>query len=300
MPNWNDVLREIQDSRRIDGLDFVRRKYLGQFAEKTGRNVIAYYSGWLQKPGIGNAEINDDDKNGFMAVIHGLDRKKGLDLILHTPGGNLTATESLVNYIHKMFGSDIRAVIPQIAMSAGTMVACACKEIIMGKHSNIGPVDPQFNGIPAHGVLAEFERAITETIKDPRTIPIWQAVIQKYHPTFIGECQNAIELASGMVSGWLKTVMFSDAADADIGKIVNYLNNHDDTKTHARHIHEEEARSIGLKIRSIENEFDDEFQNLLLTTHHAFMHTFGQSRAIKIIENHQENAVVAFVPESRK
>lgn len=31
-----------------------------------------------------------------MTTIHGLDRTKGLDLVLHTPGGDLAATESLV------------------------------------------------------------------------------------------------------------------------------------------------------------------------------------------------------------
>ena len=126
MPNWNQVLDELKESRRTDALDFIRRKYIKKLSKKAGRNVIAYYSGWLQKPGIGNAEINDDDKNGFMATIHGLDRTKGLDLLLHTPGGNLTATESIVDYLRKMFGNDIRAIIPQIAMSAGTMIACSC------------------------------------------------------------------------------------------------------------------------------------------------------------------------------
>ena len=78
-----------------------------------------------------------------MLCIHKLDRSKGLDLILHTPGGSGAATESLVNYLHQMFGNDIRAFVPQLAMSAGTILACSCKEIYMGKHSNLGLVDPQ-------------------------------------------------------------------------------------------------------------------------------------------------------------
>ena len=180
MPNWYEVLKELQTSNRTDALDSVRRKYLKQLHGKTDRNVIAYYSGWLQKPGIGNANICDDDKNGFMAAVHGLDRRKGLDLILHTPGGDIAATESIVNYLQKMYGNNIRAIIPQIAMSAGTMIACACKEIIMGKQSNIGPIDPQFWGIPCHGVLAEFRRAVEEIKKDPDSIPIWQTIVGKY------------------------------------------------------------------------------------------------------------------------
>lgn len=293
MPNWKEVLEEIQQCKRTDALDFVRRRYLEAFHKKTGRNVIAYYSGWLQKPGIGNTLINDDDKNGLMATIHKLDRSKGLDLILHTPGGDTAATESIVHYLRQMFGTDIRAIIPQIAMSAGTMIACACKEIVMGKQSNIGPIDPQFNGIPAHGVLAEFERALCETRKDPRTIPIWQAIVAKYHPTFLGECQNAIDLSSQLVVDWLQTGMFKDDPDAKkkASSVVTELNSQK-KKTHARHIHIGEAKALGLIIKSFEDDFDDTFQDLALTVHHAFMHVFAQSTTVKIIENHIGNAVV--------
>ena len=294
MPSWNEVLNELNKCPRRDALDFVRRKYLNELAKKTERNVIAYYSGWLQKPGISNSDINDDDKNGFMATIHGLDRSKGLDLLLHTPGGNLTASESIVNYLRKMFGNDIRAFIPQIAMSAGTMIACSCKEIIMGKQSNIGPIDPQFGGIPAHGVIAEFKKALNEIKADPATIPLWQVIVSKYHPTFLGECENAIELSSQIVSEWLKTNMFCDDSNKEVKvkKLIKELNNHHDTKTHSRHIHIDQAREIGLKIKSLEDDFNQDLQDLVLTVHHSFMHTFSNSNAIKIIENHQENTVV--------
>ncbi len=71
-----------------------------------------------------------------MMAIHNLDRTKGLDLIIHTPGGNIAATESIVDYLRRMFPDDIRAIIPQIAMSAGTMLACACNTILMAKSLN--------------------------------------------------------------------------------------------------------------------------------------------------------------------
>lgn len=134
------------------------RKYLKGLFDKTNRNVIAYYSGWLEKEGIRGVDITDSDKNAFMAAIHKFDRTKGFDLILHTPGGNVATTESLLDYLRIMFGDNIRAIIPQLAMSAGTMISCACKEIIMGKPSNLGPIDPQFGGIAAHGVIDEFEK----------------------------------------------------------------------------------------------------------------------------------------------
>lgn len=295
MPSWNEVLEEIKDCKRIDALDYVRRNYLKELNKKTGRNVIAYYSGWLQKPGINNSSISDEDKNGFMAVVHGLDRSKGLDLFLHTPGGDIAATESIVDYLRKMFGTDIRAIVPQLAMSAGTMIACACKEIIMGKQSNLGPIDPQFNGIPVHGVIDEFNRAIEAIKNDPASIPIWQTIVSKYHPTFIGECEQAIDWSKQIVQSWLETGMFQGdpAATEKSIAIVDGLNNHRDTKSHARHIHMDECKNFGLKVVPLETyEKEKDFQDIVLTIHHAYMHTFSQSSAFKIIENHQEIAMI--------
>src|ERR1041385_2810593 len=111
MPNWRQILDEInhetltkaQESQ--GAVDTVRRRYLKQLHDYTGRNIIAYYSGFLSKPGLSESEITDEDKNGFMMAIHrfGSDRGKGLDLILHTQGGSIAATESIVHYLHKMF-----------------------------------------------------------------------------------------------------------------------------------------------------------------------------------------------------
>lgn len=74
MPSWNEVLLELQQSDRKNALDVVRRKYLNELANQRGRNVIAYYSGWLQKSGLAKTTINDDDKNGLMATVHKMDR----------------------------------------------------------------------------------------------------------------------------------------------------------------------------------------------------------------------------------
>ena len=146
MPNWNEILDEIKEGGSI--FDVVRRRYLRQLHELTGRNVIIYYSGFLQSPDVhGNFSISDLDKIGFMSACNKVDATKGLDLLLHTPGGAIAATESLIDYLHKVF-SDIRVVVPQLAMSGGTMIACSARSILMGKQSSLGPIDPQLGGLP--------------------------------------------------------------------------------------------------------------------------------------------------------
>lgn len=292
MPNWNDVLKELNNKNSENPTDTYRRSLIAQVAEKSGRNTICYYSAFLQKPRIGNTDIDDNDKNALMTVIHDMDKTIGLDLILHTPGGDIAATESIVIYLRQIFGTNIRVIVPQIAMSAGTMIACASREIILGKQSNLGPFDPQFGQISAQGVIEEFERAKEEVSKDPSSIGIWQVILSKYHPTFIGDCEKALKWAEVIVTDWLRTGMFEDEANCDetIKEIVSRLNSHSDTFAHNRHIHIDEAREIGLKVTALED--DNDFQDLVLTVHHIFMLTMGQSSAAKIIESHRGQCMV--------
>lgn len=295
MPSWHEILHEISESGSTQ--DVIRRKYLKKLYEKTGRNIIIYYSGWLQKPGLPGAEVNDNDKNGFMTVIHDLDRSKGLDLILHTPGGESAATESLIDYLRSMFGTDMRAIIPQLALSAGTMLACASKEIIMGKQSSLGPIDPQFKGTPAHGIVEEFNRAYNEIKIDKAKIPIWQPILAKYPPAFIGECEKAIQWSNEIVSECLKTIMFKDERETEdkINDILNKLGDHALTKSHARHLSAEKCKDMGLKIIDLES--DQDLQEAVLSVHHACIHTLSSTPAYKIIENHEG---VAFIQIAQK
>jgi ATP-dependent protease ClpP protease subunit len=323
MPNWGEVLQEIQKAsaeqaaeaakanqevakcqalaQPVNCINKVKREYLLKLYQKTGRNVIAYYSGWLSKPNIQGIEINDEDKNGFMMAVHKLPRSKGLDLIIHTPGGGITSTQSIVNFLHKMFKGlgkndppDIRAIVPQIAMSAGTMIACSCKEILLGKHSNLGPIDPQVSGWPAYGVLEEFERACREIKKSPTSLPVWQGIIGQYRPTFLGRCKNAIDLSNDFVKKQLINVMFKGerGAKKKAAKIVRKLTHYARNKTHDRHIHFEECKSIGLKVTMIEEmkdaggHKDDILQDLILTVHHCYMHLLMNTPVFKTIENH--------------
>jgi ClpP class serine protease len=245
MPNWGVILNEIKkekdDPRGDSAGDKIRKKYLMQLHAEVGRNVISYYSGWLSKRNIAGIDINDEDKNGFMLCVHGMDKSKGLDLILHTPGGNVAAAESLVHYLRQIFGNDIRAFVPQLAMSAGTMIACSCKEIWMGKHSNLGPVDPQINGIPAYAVLNEIEMAFNQIKDDPRKQVIWNPILSRYTPGFVQRCEWAKNASKDLVAEFLRQNMLSSLPagerDRKAKAIVDELTDLTSDKGHDKHIH---------------------------------------------------------------
>ncbi len=300
MPAWNEVQAEIQQLTQAgdnSALDTVRRKYLAALSAKTGRTTIIYYSGWLSaQTTTPLLVINDEDKAGFMQAAHNVDHSVGLDLVLHTPGGSVTAAESIVDYLIKVFHSDIRVIVPQIAMSAGTMIACAAKEVVMGKQSNLGPIDPQVNGLPAYSVLDEFDRAVKDSAGNHGAALMWQTIISKYHPTFLSSCEHAIALSIEIVERWLTQGMFAGDVDAKEKalKVVKALSSQDHNREHGRHIHAERCLEIGLNVTALEA--DQEFQDLVLTVHHASVFTTAAANVSKLIENHRGAAYIRFGP----
>ena len=289
MAGWDEILKEITDA--VMPIDAIRRKYLKNLHEITKRNVIAYYSAFLSYSGQ-QLDIRDDDMNGFMTAVHKLDCKKGLDLILHTPGGSPGAAEGIISYLRTKFNNDIRIIVPQLAMSAGTLMACAGKEIIMGKHSSLGPIDPQFNGIPAYSIIEEFKEAKKDLSANPANFMYWKIKLEQYPAAFVKMAQDAIDLSTELATEWLKSCMFKDEenADAKIRQIVERLNEHKKSKIHGRHFDIGTCKTMGLKIVDLEKEKD--FQDAVLSVHHAFMITFNRTNAAKIIENHEGRALI--------
>jgi len=296
MPGWETVLKEIQSLNSPDALDIVRRNYLRQLAQKTNRNVIAYYSGFLAKPSIDGTALSDNDVNSFMTVIHNLDRSKGVDLILHTQGGDVAATECIGNYLYSMFKDDIRVIIPQLAMSAGTLLCCMSKSIVMGEQSSLGPIDPVIRGIPAQGVIQEFSRAKQEMLDDPRCVRVWQPILSQYTPTLIGECEKAVKVTRSIAQDWLQRNMLKDERQEEIKNVVHNLSEHEQSCMHNRHFNKKEAKDFGLKIESLEE--DNSFQDLVLTVHHAYMLTIEHTLVYKIVENQNGVGVFNSVPQN--
>ena len=296
MPSWNDIVLSVQNNgSKLDKQKLweTRQNYIKELSDHTGRNTIAYYSGFLTSNiQTRRSSIIDEDMNGFMNAVYGMDRKKGLDLILHTPGGEVCATEAIGTYLISMFGDNIRVIVPQLAMSGGTMLCCLGTDIVMGKHSSIGPIDPQLGGVPAHGVKIEFENIKKEVAENPKLIYVYKEILAKYHPTFILSCLQAISLSKQMAKKWLKNAMFKSTSDKKkIDKIVNTLNATNQTLHHARHYGIEEAKKLGLKIIDLES--DQTLQDKVLSIHHSFMYTFSVNpHIVKIIENDQKKSYI--------
>lgn len=275
---------EIQEESRPQGGPLsVLYKYLTAFEKLNGRNVIIYYSGFLNTET--NTSIQDEDMNGFMAAIYKMDKTKGLDLFLHTPGGLVSATEGIGNYLRSVFKGDINCYVPHMAMSCGTLLAMACKKIFMGKHSCLGPIDPALGQYRADAVIEEFENARNDINKNPNLSLLWQPILSKYPITFLGECEKAKQLAENVSRKWLEEGMLKGDkyAQKKIDAIVSVFASHKNSKLHDRHIPEEEAEKVGLKAGLIED--NPVLQDAVMSVHHAAMNYIRKENYARIISN---------------
>lgn len=303
MPSWGEIGHEIRNTQPGEGsasqFDLVRRKYLGLLHGHTGRNVILYGAKWTQvsdpPPPANMVAIADGDIQGFMEAVYGLGGGN-LDIIIHSPGGSGTAAEAIVTYLRSKF-THIRVIVPHMAMSAATMIAMAADEIVMGRHSFLGPIDPQITlmtgmglrSVPAQAIIEQFERAQQECA-DPAKLRAWMPMLNQYGPDLLISCQKATDLGKHLVENWLKAYMFaSEAQGAQMASdVANWLSKHDTFKSHGRTIGRSELESKGIKIKHLED--DQTCQDLVLSVFHATTHTFTATSAVKMVESHTGKA----------
>ena len=291
-----------QNPQGAPDLDSIRLRYIQNLARISRRAVIVYASGWLLKPQLAEAAfaVEADDVHALMECCNDVEGRE-LDLILHSPGGTPEAAEQILNYLRTQF-DNIRCFVPLQAKSAATMIALGCDEIVLGLHSELGPIDPQIlvpvpegqRFAPAHAILRDFERAKREIGNNVAVLPTWTPILRGYSGGLIEFCNQQIRLAQDIVAGWLETYMLShpdvevEDKAARVREISGYFGSeaaYDRYRTHGRPIRIEELEEIeGLRVLRLEE--DDRLQDAVLSIYHALDITFG-GPAIKIVENHR-------------
>lgn len=307
MATWGEVLQAVQESAQQRGqlgpdLDGIRLQYIQNLHRITRRAVIVYASGWLLKSGFNDPAmtVEADDVHALMECSHGVTERE-LDLIIHSPGGSAEAAEQVVNYLRTQFDY-IRCFVPLQAKSAATMVALGCDEVVLGQHSELGPIDPQIlvpvpegqRFAPAHAIIRDFDRAKREIGADTAVLPAWTPILRGYTGGLLEFCTQQIRLSQEIVAGWLERYMLAHP-DVEVNNraetashISSYFGSeasYDRFRTHGRPIRVEKLEEDlpSLRIRRLER--DDALQDAVLSIYHALDITFS-GPAVKIVENH--------------
>jgi ClpP class serine protease len=101
--------------------------------------------------------IDIDDSEGILRAIRETPRDRGIEIILHTPGGLVLAAQQIAAALAD-HGGRVTAVVPHYAMSGGTLIALAADEILLDAHAALGPVDPQLGQYPAASLVEVAKR----------------------------------------------------------------------------------------------------------------------------------------------
>lgn len=100
--------------------------------------------------------ITIEDSEQILRAIRLTPPDVPIDLILHTPGGLVLATEQIARALIR-HPAKVTVFVPHYAMSGGTMLALAADEIVMDANAVLGPVDPQLGNFPAASIIKVVE-----------------------------------------------------------------------------------------------------------------------------------------------
>lgn len=113
--------------------------------------------------------IDIDDSEHILRAIRLTPKDMPIDLVLHTPGGLVLATEQIAMALQSHQG-EVTVYVPHYAMSGGTLIALAADKIVMDENAVLGPVDPQLGTYPAVSILSAVAKKDPNKVEDQTLI----------------------------------------------------------------------------------------------------------------------------------
>lgn len=207
--------------------------------------------------------ISRDDVVFLVDLLHNAKRGEGLDLLLHTGGGDMDAAEKLISMVRNFVGTaELRVVIPDFAKSAGTLMALAADFVVMSDSSELGPIDPQIvlndgNGnrmsTPIQSYLDAYHQHSAALAKNPNDIAA-QIMLQKFDPARLKVFEAARNRARVFAEDQLKLGMFRAPKTGNFTQIAADLLDTTKWLSHGQMIGQQEAKDIGLAVEYLDPE----------------------------------------------
>jgi hypothetical protein len=226
-------------------LRYHRQGLIRDLEQMTSRKLLCYVSGIA-------AQVSRDDTSGFVDMLYNITPGEPIDLLLHTPGGDIDASEKLITLLRAKVGEtgSLRVVVPDFAKSAGTLMALGANSIVMSDSSELGTIDPQIwlkdssgNDI-CHSVLNNID-AFNEHAKQLRETPddpVSRMMMEKFDPTVLRKFENVRDRARTFAENQLKR------RGANFSLIAAELMDTSKYPSHGQMIGWEAAKAMGLSI----------------------------------------------------
>lgn len=228
-------------------------------------------------------EIHPALEKAFRDFIEQLKKDKEFDrnklvILLNTPGGSAETVEKMVSVIRFHY-EEVYFVVPDYAMSAGTILCMSGDKIFMDYSSSLGPIDPQvYNGknwVPALGYLDKVEELILKSSNGELTEAEFM-ILQKIDLAELRSYEMARNLTINLLKEWLVKFKFKDwnthnsnghpvtlaEKEARAEDIANKLSNNSIWHSHGRSIGIETLTNF-LKLKIEDYSRNDELRELV-------------------------------------
>lgn len=137
-------------------------------------------------------------------------KRSELAMFVNTPGGSVEAAEKMVEIIRAHYTS-VSFVVPDFAMSAGTILCMSGDRILMDYSSSLGPIDPQvYNGaewVPALGYLDKVEELLEKAQNGTLTNAEF-LILQNQDLALLSRYEQARDLTRTLLKKWLVEYKF--------------------------------------------------------------------------------------------
>jgi Serine dehydrogenase proteinase len=214
-------------------------------------------------------------------VLNSISGADQINLLLHSPGGDGTIVEKMVDMCRAHLSGQnrkLRVIVPNIAKSAATVLALGADQILMGYCSELGPIDPQVP-IAVSGITQWVSAFAFVEARDKLMDQITAAVTNK-EPTvgllqqlaglnipFTDEMENQIGFAKKtaitLLDKYMLSPSFSDAKEraAKASEIAEKLLSKQLFPVHGQYIDGATAKQLGLEVDVLDK--DDSLWKLI-------------------------------------
>lgn len=181
---------EAPQSKKADANVAVHR-YLEQTIAKhsvgSKYNVIFFYD---------TTRMVQSDADNIYSAVTAFPEKKPILVILHSTGGYVEPAYLIGKLLHEYSGEDLHIAVPRRAKSAATLLCCAADRIHMGGLSELGPIDPQIDNLPALGLKSSVQHIAELVAEYPQATELFSSYLAKaVKPIHIGYYERVAESA---------------------------------------------------------------------------------------------------------